>query len=237
MSTKKKITLSVVTALGVLALLVGATWAWFTDTERADARFEAGILDITIGENEGLLFQNLRPMASEEAFLAEINSDIDYPEAGFAEPTVYVQEFAITNAGTLPVKIQLQLVEGDIPEDCQIDNIIDNGVGGVMVGDPALVDCDNSLMEALRLVLLIKNADGEYEKVNSFTAADFLQILEDEEGNDLILNAGETGSTYAIGAYLDAEAGNAFQAKHYHAVLNVAAAQTDEGAEFGPENP
>lgn len=68
MSSKKRITLSIVSIAALLALLVGVTMAWFTDVERVDANFEAGVLDITVGSNETLDFENLRPMASEEAF-------------------------------------------------------------------------------------------------------------------------------------------------------------------------
>ena len=41
MSSKKRITLSIVSIAALLALLVGVTMAWFTDVERVDANFEA----------------------------------------------------------------------------------------------------------------------------------------------------------------------------------------------------
>lgn len=235
MSSKKRITLSIVSIAALLALLVGVTMAWFTDVERVDANFEAGVLDITVGSNETLDFENLRPMASEEAFLAEINSGIDYEEAGFEMPTVYVQDFAITNAGTMPVKLQLTINDGVIPEGDMIPNIVENGFGGVMVGDPEEIACDNLLKDAIHLVLLEKSAEGVYTKVASFESVSDLDayLLVDENGEALILNAGVTSNTYAIGAYLDVEAGNEYQGKHYHAEFVVGASQTDEGATFG----
>ena len=57
MSSKKRITLSIVSIAALLALLVGVTMAWFTDVERVDANFEAGVLDITVGSNETLDFE------------------------------------------------------------------------------------------------------------------------------------------------------------------------------------
>ena len=135
----------------------------------------------------------------------------------------------------MPVKLQLTINDGVIPEGDMIPNIVDNGFGGVMVGDPEEIACDNLLKDAIHLVLLEKSAEGVYTKVASFENVSDLDayLLVDENGEALILNAGVTSNTYAIGAYLDVEAGNEYQGKHYHAEFVVGASQTDEGATFG----
>ena len=67
MKTKKsRVVLSSVSVLLVLSLLAGMTMAWFTDTEKVNANFTAGVLDISVkpGETDkgDLTFENLRPM-------------------------------------------------------------------------------------------------------------------------------------------------------------------------------
>ena len=51
---KRRVLLSGVSILLVLCLLIGWTMAWFTDTEKTDADFTAGVLEITVEPGEGL---------------------------------------------------------------------------------------------------------------------------------------------------------------------------------------
>ena len=49
MKTKKsRVVLSSVSVLLVLSLLAGMTMAWFTDTEKVNGNFTAGVLDISV---------------------------------------------------------------------------------------------------------------------------------------------------------------------------------------------
>ena len=243
MTSKKKITLSVIGILVILAMMLGITYAWFTDVETIGTKFEAGVLDITVGDDVELTFENLRPMASEDAFMNWINTyEIDaalsssHAPEGYDPTPVYVQEFTINNEGTLPVNLKLALVDAEVPADCKIPNIVDNGVGGVKVGDPAEIACDNGLgVDGVLELVLLKKVNGAWEKVTTL-GVDALKdgyIVLDGEGNEVVLPAGESTTTsYALGAYLNADAGNEYQGKHYHATLKVLAAQTDEGATF-----
>ena len=53
MKTKKsRVVLSSVSVLLVLSLLAGMTMAWFTDTEKVNANFTAGVLDISVKPGE-----------------------------------------------------------------------------------------------------------------------------------------------------------------------------------------
>ena len=49
----KKVMLSVFSVLVVLAMVSGATFAWFTDAGFADINFEAGVLDISVSDEMG----------------------------------------------------------------------------------------------------------------------------------------------------------------------------------------
>ena len=69
---KSRVILSGVSLLLVLCLLVGGTMAWFTDTEKVDTNFTAGILDVSVKPGEegktALDFKNLRPMLYENFY-------------------------------------------------------------------------------------------------------------------------------------------------------------------------
>lgn len=233
MTAKRKLAMSGVAIITVLTLVAGATMAWFTDTEKVDANFSAGVLDITAGDDKGtpLDFENLRPMKDEATFLAEVEAVSDnpnyYDDKGYGEgenkyTPVYVQEFAISNKGTLPVNLKLKINDRDPDADDTIPWIAINGVGGVMrMGED--IACNNELGKDytdengfindsnnphLKFVLLQKvdagkDADGkqlyDYKKVKSLDLVDLKKghvlMKQDAEGKDieeLVLGAGET---------------------------------------------
>ncbi|WP_082236363.1 TasA family protein [Anaeromassilibacillus senegalensis] len=255
MTAKRKLAMSGVAIITVLTLVAGATMAWFTDTEKVDANFSAGVLDITAGDENGtpLDFENLRPMADKKAYLDEVNAVLDDPDyyegKGYDPAPVYVQEFAISNKGTLPVNLMLKIDDRNPDADDMIPWIVDNGVGGVMrMGED--VACNNELGKAytdengfadannehFNFVLLQKSDDGnDWVEVQELSIEDLKkghQLL-GEDGKVLVLPAGETvKNTYALGAYLDSDTGNMYQGKEYHVTMSVMASQTDEGATF-----
>lgn len=155
MSAKRKLAMSGVAILVVLTLVAGATMAWFTDTEKVNANFKAGILDISVSDDDAsdgteLNFENMRPMKKDTA-IAEMTDTLNgdrtestYEEEGFKNPTVYVQQFAISNVGTLPVKVKLTFEEADPAADDTIKKIVSNGNGGIrQTGET--VACNNEL--------------------------------------------------------------------------------------------
>ena len=147
MSAKRKLAMSGVAILVVLTLVAGATMAWFTDTK-------AGILDISVSDDDAsdgteLNFENMRPMKKDTA-IAEMTDTLNgdrtestYEEEGFKNPTVYVQQFAISNVGTLPVNVKLSFEEVDPAADDKNINIVANGNGGIR--QEGEVDCHNEL--------------------------------------------------------------------------------------------
>ena len=266
MSAKRKLAMSGVAILVVLTLIAGATMAWFTDTEKVNANFTAGVLDISIKNADGevateLNFQNMRPM-KEDTFVAEatavLNGENPYEGKGYDPTPVYVQQFAISNEGTLPVKLKLSFEDATPDAEDMIPKLVPNGNGGIKnVGEWA---CDNELGKAYTApdaedenYYAAKNYEGTnthfhvvlFQKVEDawkVVAEDIsLDTLKDENGyvlmngdQELVLPAGATAedNTYALGAYLDQDAGNEYQGKEYHVNFTVNAKQTDEGATF-----
>lgn len=280
MSAKRKLAMSGVAILVVLTLVAGATMAWFTDTEKVNANFKAGILDISVSDDDAadgteLTFENMRPMEKDTAIAemtATLNGTQDYE--GYDPDPVYVQQFAINNAGTLPVKVKLTFEEVDPAADDTIKKIVSNGNGGIRQTEET-VACNNELgkwydaaavenaypngFEAgddiynadfykgvstkLHFVLFEKDAEEGWKPVNDdISLRKLLQVSVDgQENNGVelsdIIPAGATAvdNTYALGAYLDQDAGNEYQGKEYHVNFTVNAKQVDEGATYADE--
>ena len=151
MSAKRKLAMSGVAILVVLTLIAGATMAWFTDTEKVNANFTAGVLDISIKNADGevateLNFQNMRPMENDtfvDEATAVLNGENPYEGEGYDPTPVYVQQFAISNEGTLPVNLKLSFEDAtptlDVPE------IVSNGNGGIRKGENTTRQSQNEL--------------------------------------------------------------------------------------------
>ena len=135
---KSRVILSGVSLLLVLCLLVGGTMAWFTDTEKVDTNFTAGILDVSVKPGEegqtALDFGNLRPMLYENFYKEldknEWNNDVTQggttglEDSDYDPVPAYFKPVDITNDGTLPAKVKLSLEAGN----------------GCAAGEPILTD-------------------------------------------------------------------------------------------------
>lgn len=252
---KKRIVLSGVAVLTTLALLAGGTMAWFTDTERIGADFQAGVLDIEVSTStdgpitQDMTFTNLRPMEL-ESFEAELNGtdfegkaadEIVNPNTdGFDPLPVYFRPVTVTNVGSLPAQVRFTMEDAG-PCNGTIANLVDNGFGGVKPGDPAQVDCEDkyNLKDVLK-VYVYENVDGAWQRV-----PDVNLNAESCEGSEKSyylpfdstdpLGAGADTVTYVIAGYLSgATTGNAYQAAHYHGALQVEALQVDALQEDQP---
>lgn len=252
---KKRIVLSGVAVLTTLALLAGGTMAWFTDTERIGADFQAGVLDIEVSTStdgpitQDMTFTNLRPMEL-ESFEAELNGtdfegkaadEIVNPNTdGFDPLPVYFHPVTVTNVGSLPAQVRFTMEDAG-PCNGTIANLVDNGFGGVKPGDPAQVDCEDkyNLKDVLK-VYVYENVDGAWQRV-----PDVNLNAESCEGSEKSyylpfdstdpLGAGADTVTYVIAGYLPGETtGNAYQAAHYHGALQVEALQVDALQEDQP---
>ncbi|WP_243252576.1 TasA family protein, partial [Anaeromassilibacillus sp. 1001302B_160321_C8] len=163
---KSRAILSGISVLLVLCLLAGGTMAWFTDTEKVNTNFAAGILDVSVKPGEAastdLTFDNLRPMLLDnfEAELAGNGSDKwtndvtqdnttgVYP-GDYKEPVpAYFKPVVITNDGTLPTKVQISL---ELGEGCADGEPILTKDNITITQDGRKQDCANRLAPVLKV--------------------------------------------------------------------------------------
>lgn len=236
---KKRIVLSGVSIVLVLCLLVGASFAWFTDTEKVGASFSAGVLDAVLtpenpNAESAIDFTNMRPLTLEQLEASFQNGDpvANVPGEGFPADNLplYFHKVNIKNAGTLPMCVTLSFEEG-APCDQQIPNMVDNGAGGVK--PDGTTACDNSLKDVLQMLLYQQDADGNLVAVNAAVWQDGQSVSYVIPGT-LAANA-ETD--YILAAWLPSDVTNAYQAKHFHGKLVVSASQPDATGSSEPTPP
>lgn len=141
------------------------------------------------------------------------------------------QPVTVINSGTLPARIQISLADAEIPDGCQVENIVSNGQGGVT--RDGMTACGNELKEALK-IYIYEDIAGEWVRIEGVNLNE--ATLENGEvpvySPETALGANKSVD-YVIGAHLPETVGNECQAKHYHGYLYIGAGQTDEGADIG----
>lgn len=257
---RSRIILSGVSVLLVLSLLIGGTMAWFTDTEKVNANFSAGVLDISVEPDvEGqakLEFKNLRPMKYEN-FENELNpagGDNKVDKNGmdvsdFDPAPVYFQPVKITNGGTLPTKVDISVNLGDVCKEGEENTNLSKDGRTIHWDKKDNVDCTNGLEKVLK-IFIYKNTGTGWERIkdvnlnrsydNTIADPDALATDNTEPETKTVyttamLPAGD-GETYVIAGYLPETVGNEYQGRHYHADLMFNAYQMDEGASGGGSN-
>lgn len=249
--TKKRVVLSALSVVLVLCLLAGGTMAWFTDTEKVNSNFTAGVLDIVVNPDEdgyttteALEFKNLRPMLYdnfEKELVASGNinnlenndqNPDDYPSDNLP---IYFRPVTIVNKGTLPTYVHLTMSP----------RVVDDKEPVLYGGDIHNIDqkayesvtCDNTLKGALKIYVYRQNENGTWERVDDVNLNE--KTLADTEAAEYnpnsIIKAGEE-VTYIMAGYLPSETDNTYQGKHYHGTLTVQTRQADQGA-YTPSHP
>lgn len=213
------------------AMLASGTFAWLMDTERIDADFQAGVLDIELGQSAGLEFQNLRPLSLAQ-FEAEFGAAYENVNTdGFDPAPVYFRPVTVNNTGTLPARITISVVNQGAPSGCRIKNMVPDGRGGIEQNGEAA--CGNELEDALK-IYLYQMIGGQWKRIENIN----LNELTLDSGEKAVYAPGDTigageSVQYVIAAHLPETAGNDYQAKHFHGKLYVGAGQTDDGADIG----
>ena len=256
---KSRVILSGVSLLLVLCLLVGGTMAWFTDTEKVDTNFTAGILDVSVKPGEegqtALDFENLRPMLYENFYKEldknEWNNDVTQggttglKDSHYDPVPAYFKPVDITNEGTLPTKVKLSLEAGNGCADGEPILTKDNIT---ITQDGSKQDCANRLAPVLK-VFVYKLVGEDWtlvEGVNLNTAYDEDAANPDgvasentaEEANSTYMTAmipANGTAQYVIAGYLPETVGNAYQGQHYHGNLVLNAYQMDDTAAGNPD--
>ncbi|MFR8228747.1 MAG: TasA family protein [Anaeromassilibacillus sp.] len=264
MKTKKsRVVLSSVSVLLVLSLLAGMTMAWFTDTEKVNANFTAGVLDISVkpGETDkgDLTFENLRPMLYDnfykelepngnEKWVNDVTQDntTGLDDEDYAPVPAYFKPVVIKNEGTLPAKVKLSLEAGD---GCEAGEPILTEDNITIKQDPEkMQDCANRLAPVLK-VFVYKLVDGTWTKVedvNLNTAYDEAKANPDKvasdntakETNNTYMTAmlpAQGTATYVIAGYLPETVNNAYQGQHFHGKLVLNAYQMDDTGAGNPD--
>lgn len=256
---KSRAILSGISVLLVLCLLAGGTMAWFTDTEKVNTNFTAGILDISVKPGEAastdLTFDNLRPMQLKN-FNAELagngsdkwtndvtqnNTTGVYP-GDYADPVpAYFKPVVITNDGTLPTKVQISLELDETVTDQEPVLTED----GFTITQGKTEACDNGLKEALKVFVyynsnsITSGAWTRIEDVNLNTDYNPAEGGVADEANDtyttVMIPAGES-VRYVIAGYLPTKADNAYQGQHYHGKLVLNAYQMDTADGGDPDD-
>ena len=124
-STKRALLGSVMAMVLCLAMLVGATFAWFTDTASTGVnKIQAGNLDIEIQDKDGKPVTNLNWVAA----------DGRAQEAILWEPgcTYTLPELRVVNNGNLALKYMIKIT--GIKGDAKLNEAIDWTIGDVAMG-------------------------------------------------------------------------------------------------------
>lgn len=217
------------------ALIASGTLAWLSDRERVESGYQSGVLNIDIESGAALDFSNLRPLTlaqhDGELVRAQDGTVENMNHEGYDPIPSYFQPITVINSGTLPARIQISLADDEIPDGCQVENIVANGRGGVT--RDGVTSCGNELKEVLK-IYIYEDIQGEWVRIEGVNLNE--ATLESGEvpvyTPETALGANDSIG-YVIGAHLPETVGNEYQAKHYHGYLYIGAGQTDEGADIG----
>ena len=235
----KKIALSVISVLVIVTVVVGSTFAWFTDKEQSGASFHAGVLNISLtgdtDEASGLLeFDNLRPLTLEQ-FQAELTAEVEAATGvqnknvdGFNPEPVYFRAVKIANEGTLPAKLLLSLKAAEA-NDTVKEIVID---GGKITQTGNILPCENKLGEVLK-IFVYEYVDGNWTMVEGVNLNTLTKGSDADSYAPADALAAGAERTYILAGYLPEDVGNAYQAQHFHAGIYVGAGQTDPDAPTG----
>ena len=244
---KKRIVVSAVSVLIVLALVVGGTFAWFSDAEKVSADFRTGVLDVELTTNGSdkkadLDFVNLRPMGL-DSFVQELTQTPtadNQNSSGYSPNPVYFRRVDVHNVGTLPMQVTFSLADRG-PQGDAVTNIAETAQGNMQQTQPdAVCDDTNYLLGKVLQIFVFKNTGTEQKpnwvrveniNLNTETAADATESLYQPFTVGKALAAGESAQ-FVIGGYLPGETvGNDYQGRHYHGALFVSAGQVDSDEE------
>ena len=118
-STKRTLALSLLVMLLCVAMLVGTTFAWFTDSaSTAVNKIQAGKLDVQLLDEQGVSLEG-QTLAWQKAQGVTANEEVLW-EPGC---TYKLQPFKIKNNGSLALKYKIQI--SGIQGDAELNNVID----------------------------------------------------------------------------------------------------------------
>ena len=187
-TTKRALFSSVIALLVCFTMLLGTTFAWFTDSVTSSGNIiQTGTLDVEMHWAEGKLDPNAAETAWTDASTGAIFNN-DKWEPGYVE----VRHIKISNVGTLALKYQLHIfANGDVSD---LADVID-----VYFVDPAVQVADRTALDGIEPVGTLTevlagmpgNASGDLLAGNTATVTLALKMRE---------NAGNEYQNKAIGS-------------------------------------
>ena len=211
-STKRALLLSALSLLMCVSMLIGSTFAWFTDSVTSSGnKIQAGTLDVQLHMYDGTdyvdISDSVKPIFGEGS-LAQDNAAETLWEPGKTQ-IVYL---AVKNAGSLALKYNIIL------------DVVDDGLLGSL--DYAIIDGAT------------KNDAATTTSWNDIIATAGVQTGLIQSGRTVAANNGaleaEGYDYFALAVHMKEEAGNEYQGKNVVIDINLVATQlTSESDSFG----
>ena len=221
-SKKTSLLLSTITFTVMLAMCMGFTFAWMTDTEQSAANFQAGIVNVVLNGQDNkqgrLDFTDLQPVSLER---------LDAMALEDLHNAKMFQKLQLENTGTIPVSVTISLA-GEAPCGGAMPYVVSDTGEVVPAAAGQAYACKNDLSDLLQVLLY----DAEGKRI---VDVDLLQgIFESVDEQKIEIPAGEQRTFYIAGLlplsaplYRQNADGSytMYQGGHYHASLVVTAQQ------------
>lgn len=189
-STKRNLILCVLAMIFSLAMMVGTTFAWFTDSVTSSGNIIAsGTLDVTMEYKDKLSDANWKD-ASTNAIFNHENWEPGYKE---------VKYIKVANEGTLAFKYKINIYPNIVPTDGEVNlsdvidvylvDVADDGTQSVAKTDLVAANYINTMTEVMKSDEFIY--DGQLESKKSNIVAIVLKMKETAGNEYMGLSAGD----------------------------------------------
>ena len=194
-STKRALLTSVLAIVACVAMLIGSTFAWFTDTAgTAVNKIQAGKLNIELLAEDGVTSLEGATLEWQKAEGAEDEELLWEPGCRYQ-----LQPIIIKNAGDLALKYKI--VISGIKGDAKLNDAIDWTIGGVSLDEekPLLPGRSDTLTIEGRMK---KEAGNEYQGLSIDGISITVFATQYTHEYDSIDNTYDEDATYAAGAHI-----------------------------------
>lgn len=194
-STKRALLFSALSLLMCVSMLIGSTFAWFTDSVTSESnKIKAGTLDIQLMMNtDGSEYKDISDSTS-PIFGAGSIAQNNNAETLWEPGKTQVAYLAIKNNGNLALKYKVAL---------EVENI------------------SKDLYKVMEYAIV---PDAQYGSVGSWTSGNNVEVGTQPVSDDVSLAVGVT-HYFALAIHMDEEAGNEYQGGEVNFDLTILAAQ------------
>ena len=207
-STKSKLLSSVIALVLCVSMLIGATFAWFTDTASTGVnKIQAGTLDVALEMYDGTNWVNAEGQTLQ--FKKAAGASAGEPVLWEPGCTYELPELRIINKGNLALKYKV-IITG-INGDATLNDVIDWTIGTVALGteqhlavganneftikghmqETAGNEYQNLTIDGIGITVVATQLNSEYDSFNNTYDTNATYLNTDANGNYLISNADE----------------------------------------------